>query len=97
MTVEEGGSDPDYSTVGGIEYEFAWTSGSPEYNFGERSPDDRSMLHTAPPPDCPKASGGGRRMDGSASINHIRRCSTYSSSAFPTSAVSDEHCLNGID
>ncbi|MBM7458282.1 acyl-CoA synthetase [Rhodococcus coprophilus] len=46
VVVIEDGTDTDYSSYGGVEYESALAGSSPERNFGERSPDDLYMLYT---------------------------------------------------
>lgn len=46
FVVIEDGSDADYGTLGGVSYEDALASGSPERDFGERSPDDHYILYT---------------------------------------------------
>ncbi len=46
VVVIEDGTDVDYTSYGGVEYESALSGSSPERNFGERSPDDLYMLYT---------------------------------------------------
>lgn len=46
VVVIEDGTDTDYSSYGGVEYESALAGSSAERNFGERSPDDLYMLYT---------------------------------------------------
>ncbi|WP_137723245.1 acyl-CoA synthetase [Prescottella subtropica] len=52
--VVEDGSDLDYSSYGGVEFEDALSQGSPERNFGERSPDDIFILYTGGTTGMPK-------------------------------------------
>lgn len=46
VVVIEDGTDGDFSSYGGVEYETALAGSSAERNFGERSPDDLYMLYT---------------------------------------------------
>lgn len=46
VVVIEDGTDTDYSSYGGVEYEAALAQGSAERSFGERSADDLYMLYT---------------------------------------------------
>ncbi len=46
VVVIEDGTDLDYSSYGGVEYETALAQGSPERDFEERSNDDIYMLYT---------------------------------------------------
>ncbi len=52
--VVEDGTDLDYSSYGGVEFEQALSQGSPERNFGERSPDDIFILYTGGTTGMPK-------------------------------------------
>jgi acyl-CoA synthetase (AMP-forming)/AMP-acid ligase II len=54
VVVVEDGTDLDYSSFGGVEYEQALSEGSPERDFGERSPDDIFMLYTGGTTGMPK-------------------------------------------
>ncbi|MGW0173215.1 acyl-CoA synthetase [Rhodococcus sp. NPDC003322] len=54
VLVVEDGTDLDYSSFGGVEYEQALSEGSPERDFGERSPDDIFMLYTGGTTGMPK-------------------------------------------
>ncbi|MGW6376853.1 acyl-CoA synthetase [Rhodococcus sp. NPDC055112] len=54
VIVVEDGTDLDYSSFGGVEYEQALSEGSPERDFGERSPDDIFMLYTGGTTGMPK-------------------------------------------
>ncbi|MFD3810113.1 acyl-CoA synthetase [Rhodococcus sp. NPDC058639] len=46
VVVIEDGTDGDFSSYGGVDYETALAGSSAERNFGERSPDDLYMLYT---------------------------------------------------
>lgn len=46
VVVIEDGSDADVSAYGGVSYDDALDEGSPERDFGERSPDDHYVLYT---------------------------------------------------
>ncbi|MFE3293836.1 acyl-CoA synthetase [Rhodococcus sp. NPDC059234] len=54
VVVVEDGTDLDYSAFDGVEYEHALSLGSPERDFGERSPDDLFMLYTGGTTGLPK-------------------------------------------
>jgi acyl-CoA synthetase (AMP-forming)/AMP-acid ligase II len=54
VVVVEDGTDLDYSAFDGVEYEHALSLGSPERDFGERSPDDLFMLYTGGTTGMPK-------------------------------------------
>ncbi len=54
VVVVEDGTDLDYASFGGVEYEQALSEGSPERDFGERSPDDIFMLYTGGTTGMPK-------------------------------------------
>ncbi|WP_407445642.1 acyl-CoA synthetase [Rhodococcus sp. (in: high G+C Gram-positive bacteria)] len=47
VVVIEDGTDGDFSSYGGVDYETALAGSSAERNFGERSPDDLYMLYTS--------------------------------------------------
>jgi acyl-CoA synthetase (AMP-forming)/AMP-acid ligase II len=54
VLVIEDGSDDDYSSYGGVEFEAALAQGSPERDFGERSEDDIYLLYTGGTTGFPK-------------------------------------------
>ncbi|SEM19008.1 Acyl-CoA synthetase (AMP-forming)/AMP-acid ligase II [Rhodococcus maanshanensis] len=54
VVVVEDGTDLDFASFGGVEYEQALSEGSPERDFGERSPDDIFMLYTGGTTGMPK-------------------------------------------
>ncbi len=54
ILVVEDGSDKDYSRYGGVEFSTALAQGSPERDFGERSPDDIYLLYTGGTTGFPK-------------------------------------------
>lgn len=54
VVVIEDGSDADYLTYGGVEYETAIEGGSPDRDFGERSADDHYVLYTGGTTGSPK-------------------------------------------
>ena len=54
VLVIEDGSDADYSGYGGVEFYDAISQGSPERDFGERSPDDIYLLYTGGTTGFPK-------------------------------------------
>ncbi|PXY30596.1 acyl-CoA synthetase [Prauserella flavalba] len=54
VLVVEDGSDADFTAHGGIAYEDALAQGSPERDFGERSPDDLYILYTGGTTGYPK-------------------------------------------
>ncbi|CAN5327197.1 acyl-CoA synthetase [soil metagenome] len=54
VLVIEDGSDDDYSSYGGVEFESALAQGSPERDFGERSQDDIYLLYTGGTTGFPK-------------------------------------------
>ncbi|MET4612885.1 acyl-CoA synthetase (AMP-forming)/AMP-acid ligase II [Rhodococcus sp. PvR044] len=54
VIVVEDGTDLDYSSFDGVEYEQALSLGSPDRDFGERSPDDIFMLYTGGTTGMPK-------------------------------------------
>ncbi|MBM4515447.1 AMP-binding protein [Rhodococcus hoagii] len=87
--VVEDGTDLDYSSYGGVEFEQALSQGSPERNFGERSPDDIFILYTGGTTGMPRASCGGTRTGGvcsaaastSSPVNTSRTNGNWRSSA----------------
>ena len=54
ILVVEDGTDLDYSGYGGVEFGAALAEGSPERDFGERSPDDIYLLYTGGTTGFPK-------------------------------------------
>jgi acyl-CoA synthetase (AMP-forming)/AMP-acid ligase II len=54
IVVIEDGSDLDYQRYGGVEFEAALAQGSPERDFGPRSPDDIYLLYTGGTTGFPK-------------------------------------------
>ncbi|MGE5695097.1 MAG: acyl-CoA synthetase [Candidatus Sericytochromatia bacterium] len=54
ILVVEDGSDLDYQRYGGVEFYDALSQGSPERDFGERSPDDIYLLYTGGTTGFPK-------------------------------------------
>ncbi|GAA4490058.1 acyl-CoA synthetase [Rhodococcus olei] len=54
VVVVEDGTDVDYASFDGVEYEQALAESSPERDFGERSPDDIFMLYTGGTTGMPK-------------------------------------------
>ena len=54
VVVVEDGSDDDYSSYGGVEFDAALAQGSPERDFGERSEDDIYLLYTGGTTGFPK-------------------------------------------
>ena len=54
VLVIEDGSDKDYHRYGGVEFYQAIAQGSPERDFGERSPDDIYLLYTGGTTGFPK-------------------------------------------
>ena len=54
VLVVEDGSDDDYSSYGGVEFEAALAQGSPVRDFGERSEDDIYLLYTGGTTGFPK-------------------------------------------
>ncbi|WAL68338.1 AMP-binding protein [Amycolatopsis cynarae] len=54
VLVVEDGTEDDYTAYGGVEYEEALVSASPERDFPERSPDDRYVLYTGGTTGYPK-------------------------------------------
>jgi 3-oxocholest-4-en-26-oate---CoA ligase len=54
VLVIEDGSDEDYQRYGGVEFYSALAQGSPERDFGERSPDDIYLLYTGGTTGFPK-------------------------------------------
>jgi acyl-CoA synthetase (AMP-forming)/AMP-acid ligase II len=52
--VIDDGTDADVSTLGSVPYEEALAAGSPERDFGPRSPDDRYILYTGGTTGMPK-------------------------------------------
>jgi len=54
ILVVEDGSDDDYQRYGGVEFYAALEHGSPERDFGERSPDDIYLLYTGGTTGFPK-------------------------------------------
>jgi acyl-CoA synthetase (AMP-forming)/AMP-acid ligase II len=54
VVVIEDGSDADIESYGGVTYADALANGSPDRDFGERSPDDRYILYTGGTTGMPK-------------------------------------------
>ncbi len=54
VVVVDDGSDGDYQRYGGVEFNAALAQGSPERDFGERSPDDIYLLYTGGTTGFPK-------------------------------------------
>jgi acyl-CoA synthetase (AMP-forming)/AMP-acid ligase II len=54
VVVVDDGSDGDYARYGGVDFDDALAQGSPERDFGERSPDDIYLLYTGGTTGFPK-------------------------------------------